>query len=55
MGVLFVAMDKASDLRLRLNEVNKALTKPTMKLIAIHFDQRFIIMLSQCMPVLLIE
>jgi hypothetical protein len=53
MGMVAVARGKASDLRLRLNEVNKALTKPNMKLITIHFEPRFIIVISQVMAVLL--
>jgi hypothetical protein len=53
MGVVVIARGKASDLGLMFNEVNTAVTKPSMKLIAIHFAQRFIIVITQDMAVLL--
>jgi hypothetical protein len=54
MGVVAVARGKASALGLMLNKVNKVLKKHSMKLIAIPFAQRFMLVISQYMPVLLI-
>jgi hypothetical protein len=53
MGWVAIGRGKASALGLMLNKVNKALKKHSMKLIAIPFDPRFIIVISQDKAVLL--